>query len=509
MRRVLIPGLVSLLCGCSALYPAKDNATLNKISDELKQASAPKEKEKAGAAVPQSISSSLLPPLRVGVPKTLARQLEQRFDLVVTDAPISQVLMAIVSDTRYSILLSPKTIPPGSLVPVSAQPAAAAAEAAAAGLSRLTETMTVNLKDVTVFEALDAVREIYGYEYTVDGTRIYVQAPELKTKLYQVNYILGQRRGVSDLQVIGGASSGSSSGLGYSSIQASALSTISKSDVWSEIEDSLRTVMGCQIASSSVSTQGGAAGAPAAPAAPAAPGAPGGANSSRANVSYIGDTQMGERLRGVAGCTDGRALTVNQMSGTILVRGLPKELRTIESLLRSMQINIERQVIIEAKIIDVELNSGAQQGINWAAFKQGLHHMSVGSNTSLINSSSIAAVLSAPIVVPPVTNPDGSVTPGFVLPGSITTPAVVAGTIMGGTSLGGLLGTALSGLGVALQFTNFSALINFLESQGQVHVLSSPRISTLNNQKAVLKVGSEESFVTNASGGGNHPRPGR
>ena len=147
MRRVLIPGLVTLLCGCSALYPAKDNATLNKISDELKQVSAPKEKEKekAGTALPQAVSNSLLPPLRVGMPKTSARQLEQRFDLVVTDAPIQQVLMAIVSDTPYSILLSPKTIPPGPLVPVAAQPTVAAAS----GLSRLTETMTVNLKNVT------------------------------------------------------------------------------------------------------------------------------------------------------------------------------------------------------------------------------------------------------------------------------------------------------------------------------------------------------------------------
>ena len=186
---------------------------------------------------------------------------------------------------------------------------------------------------------------------------------------------------------------------------------------------------------------------------------------------------MGVRLRGVDGCSDGRALTINQMSGTILVRGLPKELRTIESLLRLMQINIERQVIIEAKIIDVELNSGAQQGINWAGFQQGRHRLSAGGSTTLI---------------------DG-------------TGGALAGTVNPGTSLGGLLGTQMigtsaanaisSGLGVALQFTNFSALINFLESQGQVHVLSSPRIATLNNQKAVLKVGAEEPFVTNASGG--------
>jgi MSHA biogenesis protein MshL len=85
------------------------------------------------------------------------------------------------------------------------------------------------------------------------------------------------------------------------------------------------------------------------------------------------------------------------------------------------------------------------------------------------------------------------------------------GSISAGTTMGDLLGAQLlgnatanafsAGLGIAVQATNFSALLNFLETQGNVHVLSSPRIATLNNQKAVLKVGSEESFVTNISGG--------
>ena len=53
--------------------------------------------------------------------------------------------------------------------------------------------------------------------------------------------------------------------------------------------------------------------------------------------------------------------------------------------------------------------------------------------------------------------------------------------------------------GLAFQTSNFAALLNFLESQGTVHVLSSPRIATLNNQKAVIKVGTDEFFVTNVS----------
>ncbi|MBV8122928.1 MAG: general secretion pathway protein GspD, partial [Paucibacter sp.] len=171
------------------------------------------------------------------------------------------------------------------------------------------------------------------------------------------------------------------------------------------------------------------------------------------------------------------AMTVSQTSGTILVRGMPKELRMVEQLMHAMQLNIERQVIIEAKVIDVQLNKDSQQGINWSALSNGLQRASLGSDTTLVGS-----------------------------PGTST-----AGTVTAGTSLGQLLGTQLlgvstpnavtSGLGLALQGANFAALINFLQTQGDVHVLSSPRIATLNNQKAVLKVGSEESFVTSITAG--------
>jgi MSHA biogenesis protein MshL len=53
--------------------------------------------------------------------------------------------------------------------------------------------------------------------------------------------------------------------------------------------------------------------------------------------------------------------------------------------------------------------------------------------------------------------------------------------------------------GLAMRTSNFAALIEFLETQGAVQVLSSPRVATINNQKAVLKVGTDEFFVTNVS----------
>ena len=66
------------------------------------------------------------------------------------------------------------------------------------------------------------------------------------------------------------------------------------------MEDALRTVLGCQIAKEQ--PRGGSSGSSNA------------GNSSRADVSYVGDSQLGERLRGVDGCSEGRAMTVNQMS---------------------------------------------------------------------------------------------------------------------------------------------------------------------------------------------------
>ncbi len=481
----VILGIAGVLSACSTTYPARNLSAQNRIDEALKQASAPPQAA-APVALPPAVSQSLLPPLRNTLPR--AAPTEPRFDLVLIDAPIGQVLHAIVSDTRYSILLSPKVTAP--LPPVGGAQPDAASQAAAASTSRR-DLVTVQLKNLTVFEALDAVRDTYGYEYTVSGTRILVERPEMQTRFYQVNYTLGQRRGVSDLQVVAGAatgggggggggggssgssgssSSGGSSGGGgsYGSTQASALSTISKSDLWGEIEDSMRTILGCQIpklqAGASRGGQGGG-------------GSSSGGASSRADVSYVGDSQLGERLRGVDGCADGRAVNVNQMSGTVLVRGMPKELRTIERLLRAMQVNVERQVSIEAKVIDVQLNQDSQQGINWSAFHQGLMRASVGAETSLVGAPGTAGA--------------GQVAPGASL-----------ADLLGGQLIGGVTRTAFSaGLGLALQGSQFAALISFLETQGDVHVLSSPRIATLNNQKAVIKVGTEEPFITSIAPG--------
>ena len=131
---------LTLLTACATPQPPS-NSTLNKIKDELKQAT----QVQPAAPTPAAINDALLPPLKIEMPKASAKQLEPRFDLVINNAPANQVLMGVVSGTRYSMLVR----------------------------QDVTGTISVNLKDVTVFEALDSLRDLYGYEYRVEGTRIF------------------------------------------------------------------------------------------------------------------------------------------------------------------------------------------------------------------------------------------------------------------------------------------------------------------------------------------------
>ncbi len=182
------------------------------------------------------------------------------------------------------------------------------------------------------------------------------------------------------------------------------------------------------------------------------------------------------------GAENGRSVVVNAQAGVLVVRAMPNELRAVNDFLKTMQRVVARQVMLEAKIIEVQLRDGAESGINWAAFATGNNHRAAGG-----------------VISPGATlSPSGALTgftaraaDGSVLSGSQLTsnPAFPGAVNLGSSAVGSLLG-------LAFQTTNFAALLNFLETQGNLHVLSSPRIATLNNQKAVLKVGTDEFFVT-------------
>ncbi len=428
----------ALLVAACANTPTAPGTAYQSATDEVARAAAERSSRERPAAVDRAL---VAPP--VVAPPALPQVPEPRFDLAVSNAPAAQVFMALVSGTRFSMLLPPD----------------------------LEGLISVNLKDVTVREALDTLRELYGYEYKVVGTRIFVQSNTLQTRLFQISYLANRRVGQSSTRVISGsisdgrnnttssnATTTSSSGSQNRTLESTNIVTSTSNDFWGELTGSMSALLGCELRSvssgnSAVASGGAGAGNAASP-------------PSRSEVH----------------CPGGRSLVVNTQAGIVVARAFPGELRELIRFLKAMQVAVERQVMLEAKIIDVQLNEGAQNGINWSAFdSRGGHRFSVGANTDR-----------------------------FAFPGGQplaqdtgTTDAagnaiLIPSTLSGATT--GILSSPIAGvLGLAFQTRSFAALLSFLETQGNVSVLSSPRIATLNNQKAVLKVGTDEYFVTNVS----------
>ena len=396
--------LCAMLVGCAAPQRA-GNEVLGQINDVLVKSAT---ERKAPAA--DSADKSLMPPLAPQVPAEAA---EPRFDLSVVNAPATQVFMALVSGTRYSMLL-PQDI---------------------------SGSITVNLKDVTLAEALDTIRELFGYEYRVQGKRIFIEPNTMKSRVFQINYLASRRQGSSDLRVTGGSMTtgavpGTTSGATPTTTPGQATPTGTGTQTLARSNDTSRVSM-------------------------------------LTDSDFWGD--LNRALVAIVGASDGRSVVINPSSGVVLVRALANELRSVEKYLKATQLIAERQVMLEAKIIDVTLAEDYQAGINWGVFKSGPNSRA---GFGVAQPSATIGVGSTTQTIGQATSPTLSVTPGLL--GSIAASALSRGFI-----------------GLAFQTSNFTSLLNFLETQGSVSVLSSPRIATLNNQKAVLKVGTDELFVTN------------
>jgi len=396
-----------LVTACTTMV--QPGTTYNAAKKEMSDAASTRQ----AARQSEDVDKALLPPLTVEMPKVDGRPIEARFDLAVNNAPANQVFLAIVSGTRYSMVVHPA----------------------------VKDQISVNLRDVTVFEALDTIREVYGYEYKVLGNRILIEPIGMQTRVYQVNYLMSQRKGKTEMRVTSGAISDASnpasgtvpqptvvSGTGVTTtgMESSRISTSSNNDFWSEISNALKAIIGTEA---------------------------------------------------------GRNVVMSPQSGVIVVRALPAELRNVSEFLKTMQVVVERQVMLEAKIIEVQLSDTHKTGVNWAAFGQGPNSRVAG---GVIGPGSTLSP-NGPISAFTARNADGTVAANSLIASTPGAPGTIA-------TLAGTPGTLF---GLAFQTSNFAALISFLETQGDLQVLSSPRIATLNNQKAVLKVGTDEFFVTN------------
>ena len=377
---------VLVLAGCQSA-PKPPTEVNQALDDAIAQASKPA-KPKPLQTLPNSVRQELMQKEVQQARHGLLA--EKRLEIAASGVAAEQFFAAIVDDSSYSIAVHPE----------------------------VSGTITLNLKDVTLDEALDVIESLYGYDIRRQGRVIQVYPAGIRTETIPLNYLYVKRSGMSSTSINSGGvsendpssnnSSGSnnsnssnnnqnSNGQGSNSQNGSSginIYTENESDFWSELKETL--------------------------------------------TALVGDE-------------GGRSVIVSPQAGLVTIRALPSEITAVKSFLDSTQEHLRRQVIIEAKIMEVTLNDDYQQGVKW---DQVLGH---------IESTDI----------------------GFSTTGNIA---------------GSTISSAIGGV-TSLSFLNkdFSGVIDLLSTQGNVQVLSSPRITATNNQKAIIKVGEDEYFVTDVS----------
>lgn len=316
--------------------------------------------------------------------------------------------------------------------------------AADAGVNIVTDpdvsgTVSLQLRQVTLDEVLDVSRDMFGYEYHKQGGIYTVYARQMRTQVFQINNIDVNRRGQTDTQVNIGSTASSSSNNSSSSASSNA------SDGESAGKESTTSE-----------------------------------NNSGARVQTKHESHfwvdLQNSLEAIVGSEDGRSVIVNPAAGLVVVKALPKDVNAVRNFLEKSELSIKRQVILETKILEVRLNNGFEAGVNWNAISGQLvygYNVQPGFGIS----------------------GDGATVDRWRNWGDVNrsyTDSQGVDTTIGSTyaeKTGGVFASML-------QVNDISKLLSLLKTQGDVQVLSSPRVSTVNNQKAVIRVGSDEYFVT-------------
>jgi len=279
--------------------------------------------------------------------------------------------------------------------------------------------LSLDLQGVTLEEVLQLIRDVHGYEHHHIGETTVISPARMQARIFEVDYLNVERHGRSRSSVgvapepAANAGSGRRGGSGDDAQRhASAIETRTSSDVWGQLQSVVERIIGSG---------------------------------------------------------DGREVVIDPHAGLVVVRAMPAELRDVADYLAQVQTHLTRQVILEARILEVTLADDFQAGIDWALLgRQSTRLVALG-----------AGVQGGRSLPPePGSAPDA--------PGLAALPAGLA------AELGGLLVAGVIA-------PDFAGLIRLLATQGEVRVLSSPRVATLSNQKAVIKVGNSAYFVTDVS----------
>ena len=398
--------LPALLAACASTPPPPDLRTYSIIDETLKASRQDNLRQVENTPPPAPVSDALLPSIQVNMPGQSQVQIEPRFDLKVDRVNAREFFMGLVEGTPYNMVVHP----------------------------RVTGRVTLDLKNVSVNEVMEVVRDVYGFDYERSATAYHVFPDEIRTRIFKMDYLAVKRNGSSNVrvssgQVTEGQSSRSNNNINNSTssnqtnrltIPSSSIDTQSVSDFWSELRASLGSMVGTE---------------------------------------------------------NGRSVVVSPQSGVIVVRAMPEELRAVDRYLKTSETIMHRQVILEAKVVEVILADGFQSGINWAALGTS------DDSSILLGQTGGGSIFSSSDNTSIINGNQGNLNPGALVP--------VNGTE---TSAFGGMFTAMLNIS-----SNFAAFIELLKSQGDVQVLSSPQVSAMNNQKAVIKVGTDEYFITDVS----------
>ncbi|MFM5584237.1 pilus (MSHA type) biogenesis protein MshL [Aeromonas veronii] len=362
--------------------------------DALKQAMNEQQKQAAPlTALPKSVQSELLQLNRPQMPVGMP---EKRLRIAAHDVEAVEFFGSLFKGSRYSVAVHPGV----------------------AGL------VSVELKDVTLPEVLAVVGDMYGFDVQRKGNVFHIYPAGLRTETIPVNYLMMSRRGLSRTSVSTGGVTANDSNNSSDSSFDSASNNNSGSNSSTSSNSSGDNNNGTRIETDT-------------------------------NSDYW--TDLRDSLQTLIGTGDGRAVITSPQAGLVTIRAYPKELKAVREFLTQSESHLKRQVVLEARIIEVALNEGYEQGVDWSGLSA-----SWDGNKGITGGKSLA-------------NTQLPSTPNQIF-----------------TALGG-------GAGFTISDGNFNVAVNLLKTQGDVNTLSSPRVTATNNQKAVIKVGTDEYYVTNAS----------
>jgi len=367
------------------------------------------------AIPPPTRTSEFVPP-----PKPTAKP--QTYSVVVNEVPVKDLLLALARDTRQNI-----DIHPG-----------------------LTGLVSLNAINETLPAILERISKQINLRYRLEGNTILVSPDSAFVKTYRVNYVNMTRDTTSSIGVTGeitaaGTSGGSASAATGSTTSGSStqVRTTSRNDFWEQLTSNLRAIL------NSTRLQSLTADAKAErlalvkqeqelrvkqmeAASRAGQGAP---NLASSVIAQPGGQQQASLLPD--------DVVVNAISGTVTVNATEKQHQLIQQHIDSIVNAIQRQVLIEATIVEVQLNNNYQGGVDWSrlAIRGGIEF----TQRLLGGFGSGLAQAGANFFQLGYTNPN--------------------------TNVGNISGT-----------------VKLLEEFGDARVLSSPKLMALNNQTALLKV---------------------